>query len=102
MVVSADGSKVGGLFHNGQKYVPLRIKLHELGFPQTPTPIKTDNSVAEDIVPNTVKKKRSKAMDIKFYWMKDRVKQKNFFIYWKPGIQNMGDCFHETSPTTPP
>ena len=35
--------EVGGLFHNGQKSVPLHITLHELVSPQPPTPIKTDN-----------------------------------------------------------
>ena len=28
-----------------------------------------------------------------FYWMEDRVKQKDFFVFWKPGSQNMGDYF---------
>ena len=30
--------------------------------------------------------------------MKDRVKQKDFFVYWKPGIQNMGDYFTKHPP----
>ena len=34
-------------------------------------------------------------MDMRFYWMKDRVKQKYFFVYSKPGIQNMGNHFTE-------
>ena len=37
-------------------------------------------------------------MDMQFYWMKDRVKQKDFFVYWKPGIQNMGDYFTKHHP----
>ena len=32
-------------------------------------------------------------MDMGFYWMKDRVKQKEFFVYWKPGSQNMRGYF---------
>ena len=81
VVASAAESEVGGLFHNGQTAVPLRITLHELGFTQPPTPIKTDNSAAEGIVTATVRQKRSKAMDMQFYWMKDRVKQKEIFVY---------------------
>ena len=57
VVVSAAEPEVRGLFHNGQKSVPLRIKLQELGFPQPPTPIKTDNSAAEGIVTASVRKK---------------------------------------------
>ena len=30
-----------------------------------------------------------------FYWMKERVKQKDVFVYWKPGSQNTGDYFTE-------
>ena len=78
--------------------MPLRIKLHELGFTQPPTPIKIDNSAAKGIVTATVRQKRSKAMDMRFYCMKDRVKQKDFFVYWKPGSQNMGDYFTKHHP----
>ena len=37
-------------------------------------------------------------MDMQFYWMKDRVKQKDFFVYWKLGIQNMGYYFRKNHP----
>ena len=30
--------------------------------------------------------------------MKDRLKQKDFFVYWKPGSQNMGECFTKHHP----
>ena len=38
--------------------------------PQAPCPIKTDNSSAEVIMTDNVKKQMSKAIDIIFYWMK--------------------------------
>ena len=57
MVESTAEAEVGGLFHNGQTAVPLIITLHELGFSQPPTPIKTDNSAAEDIVTAAVRQK---------------------------------------------
>ena len=90
VVASAAEAEVGVLFHNGQTAVPLRITLHELGFTKPPTPIKIDNSAAEGIVTNIVRQKRYKSMDMRFYWMKDRVKQKDFFVYWKPGSQKWG------------
>ena len=37
-------------------------------------------------------------MDMQFYWIKDRLKQKDFFVYWKPGSQNMGDYFTKYHP----
>ena len=35
---------------------------------------------------------------MQFYCMKDRVKQKDFLIYWKPLIQNMGDYLTKHHP----
>jgi hypothetical protein len=54
---------------------PLRITLHELGHPQKSTPIQTDNACAAGIANDTVKQRRFKAMDMQFYWIKDRVEQ---------------------------
>ena len=98
VVASAAKAEVGGLFHNGQTEVPLRITLHELSFTQPPTPIKTENYAAKCIVTATVRQKNSKSMGMQFYWMKDRVKQKDFLVYWKPGSQNMGDYFTKNQP----
>jgi hypothetical protein len=30
-------------------------------------------------------------MDLRFYWIKDRVKQGQFHVYWGPGFQNLAD-----------
>ena len=74
------------------------MKIHELGFPQPPTPIKTDNSVSKGIVNAIVRQKRSKSMVMQLYWTKDIVKQKDFFVYWKPVIKNMWDYFIKHHP----
>jgi hypothetical protein len=39
-------------------------------------------------------------MDMRFYWVKDRVKQGHFYVYWGPGYQNLADYFiKHNSPT---
>ena len=81
VVASAAEAEVRGLFHNGKTAALLISTLHELGFTQPPTLLKTDNSAAEGIFTATVRQKRSKAMEMRFYWMKDSVKQKDFFVY---------------------
>ena len=98
MVASTAEVEVRGLFNNGQTSVPLRITLHELGFTQPPIPIKKDRSADEGIVTATFRQKRSKATDMRFYWMKDRVLKKDFFIYWKPVIQDMGYSYTKHHP----
>jgi hypothetical protein len=30
-------------------------------------------------------------MDMKYYWLQDRVRQKQFNVYWRPGKDNLGD-----------
>ena len=73
-------SEVGGILHNDQTYVPLHITLNEIYFFQEPVLIKTDNSAAEVIIAATVRQKKSKQIDMIFYWMKDRAKQ-TIFLY---------------------
>ena len=38
-------------------------------------------------------KKRSKAIDMQFYWLKDRVSQGQFRVFWEPGGHNLGDYY---------
>jgi hypothetical protein len=30
-------------------------------------------------------------MDMRYHWLTDRVRQKQFDIYWRPGRENLGD-----------
>jgi hypothetical protein len=32
-------------------------------------------------------------MDMRFYWVQDRVKQQQFHVYWRPGRTNLADYF---------
>ena len=88
---SAAEAEVGALFMNAQEAIPFRKCLEELGHPQKATPINTDNATAQGIVNNTMKQKRSKAMDMRFYWVKDRVQQKQFNVCWRSGKSNLAD-----------
>ena len=90
VMASTARSEVGGLFHNAKTAVPLQITHHELGFPLSPTPIKTDNSSAKVISTDTVIQKCSRSMDIRFYWMKDRVKQRNLFLIGEQEVKIWG------------
>jgi hypothetical protein len=73
-----------------------------MGHMQPPTPIQTDNSCAAGIANNTVKQRRSKAIDLNFYWVRDRVNQKYFNFNWQCGSDNLSDHFtkHIVPPTT--
>jgi hypothetical protein len=56
---SAAEAELATLFHNGKEACPLRACLQELGHPQPPTSLQTDNSTASGIANDSVKQKRS-------------------------------------------
>jgi hypothetical protein len=91
VVASAAESEVGACFQNAQIGAPLRVTLTELGHIQHPTPLRTDNSTAFGILNETIKQNRSKAMYMRYHWLTDRVRQKQFDVYWRPGRENLGD-----------
>jgi hypothetical protein len=86
-------AELAGLFHNAKEACPIRICLEELGHPQPDTPIVTNNSTAIGITNDTIKQKRSKAIDMRFYWIRDRVRQNQFSILWHKGELNKADYF---------
>jgi hypothetical protein len=81
---SAAEAEIGAVFINAKEGAVLRTTLEELGHKQTPTPMETDNTTATGYSNGTIKQKLTKAMDMRFYWIKDRVKQGQFHIYWGP------------------
>jgi hypothetical protein len=83
---SAAEAEIGALYINARKGVEERNILEEMGHLQPPTPVQTDNSTADGIVNLRVQPKRTKAMDMRFHWLRDRgVNQRQFRFYWRPG-----------------
>ncbi len=66
VVASAAEAELGALFYNIQEGTILRLALGELGHAQPPTPIHCDNNTATGIANDTVKKQRSRAMEMCF------------------------------------
>ncbi len=97
---SAAEAELGALFHNGKEACPLRIALEEMRHPQPATPMATDNNTASGIATDSVKQKRSKAIDMRFYWIRDRVHQGQFKIYWSKGQTNRADYFSKHHPAS--
>jgi len=95
---SAAETELAALFHNGKDACPIRTALEEMRHPQPPTPMVTDNSTAKGIATDSVKQKQSKAMDMRFYWIRDRVRQGQFHVYWNPGKRNKADYFTKHHP----
>ena len=72
VVVSAAEAKTGGLFHNAQTILHIHVLLKALGHCQPPTPLKTDNSMANIFVHKSLNQWKSKSWDMKFHWLRDK------------------------------
>ena len=97
---SASEAETGGIFLAGQEACPIITTLKELGHQQPPhsTPIETDNSTAHDILTAQVRMKRSKAFDMRYHWIRDRIAQGQFNLYWARGASNRADYFTKHFP----
>jgi hypothetical protein len=98
VVSSAAESEYGAAFENAREAVYIRQTLEALGYIQPPTPIVTDNSFVKSITNGTCKVKRSKAMDMRYNWLNDRVKQGQFNVIWCEGHKNIADYFTKDLP----
>ena len=84
-------AEIGAAYINGQESLPIRTLLRKLGHPQPVTPIQVNNSTANGFASYTIKQKRSKAKDVRFYWIRDQTSQGQFLIYWQTGITNLDE-----------
>ena len=82
-MASAMEAELVGLFENFQKAASMRTALAEMGHLQPPTPVEMDNAAANIIVNGTAKQKSSLAIDMRLYWVIDRIRQNHFQIFWE-------------------
>ena len=98
VVASASEAELAALFLNGQTAIATRNTLADLGYPQAPTPLITDNSTASGLANNSIRLKRSKSIDMRYHWVRDRVKHGDFTVTWGPGPANLADYFTKIHP----
>ena len=70
---------------NCVKIAPFNL----MGHPSTP--IHVDNSTAVGIVNNTIKRQRSRAMNMRYFWLLCQEAQRILNVKWHPGHENLGD-----------
>jgi hypothetical protein len=98
VMASATEAELAALYIMAREAVFIRIILEELGHTQPATPLQTDNSTAEGVVNGKIQPKRTKAMDMRFHWLRDRECQEQFRIYWRPGKLNYADYWTKHHP----
>jgi len=93
VAASAAESELGGLFCNAQDVTIMRLTLSEMGCPQRPIDAYVDNSTACGAANSTIKKQRSRAMNMRYFWTADQVNERNIRVLWAPGLENLADYF---------
>ncbi len=89
-------AELGALYLNANETVYIRQIIREMGHPQSPTPIQTDNTTAEGVVNNIVQPKLTKAIDMCFHWLQDQEERNQFSIFWRPVGANLTDYWTNT------
>ena len=98
VVGAVSEAEYAAVYANAQHGVDERRILANLGYPQPPTPIFCDNECAVGLSNGTITQKKSKSMDMRFDWVKDRVRQLQFDVRFIPGKINLSDFFTKALP----
>ena len=85
VMASSAEADFGTTFLNDQEAVTIRTTLEEMRWPQPLTPVQVENYTVTSISNRQIKQKMSKVFDMRFYWICDRIDQKQFNVYWQKG-----------------
>ena len=93
VVASAAEAELGALFLNCKEgMISIRLMLEEMGHPQPRMHVHCDNAMAVSIANNTVKRQHSQLMELRYFWVCDKVAQNAYnMIKWHPGQENLAD-----------
>ncbi len=97
IVASAAEAELAARFQQAQIAVRLWNTLMDLGYPKLSTLLLIENT-AIGLANDTINKKRSKSMDMRFFWLRDQVSQQQFVVEHIPGQHNVADSFTKALP----
>ncbi len=100
LMSSATEEELAGLYIMAREAIYIRIILEELGHAQPPTPLQTNNEMADDIINGKVQPKQTKAMHMRFHWLRNQECQQQCRIYWQPGKLNYANYWTKHYPET--
>jgi hypothetical protein len=90
---AASETEYASLYINDLHVYFERTVLEALGYKQPPTQMYADNMAAVGIANDVVKLRRSKAIYMDYYWIRDRVQQGVFKVIWSTEKDNVADYF---------
>jgi hypothetical protein len=101
VVASVAEAKYASAFGGGQVLVELTLTLTNLGHPQQSPPLLfVDNECAIGLATSSVRPKKSKSIDMRLDWLKERASQQFFRLVFLPGLINPADFLPKSFPST--
>lgn len=100
VVGSACEAEYAALYMNATAAVPIRQTLQDFGYPQNATLLITDNEAAHGIANDHIHLHKSKAIDMRYHWIRDRIAQGQFKTKWDKGCNNLADYFTKAHPAS--
>ena len=91
VAASAAEAELGALFLNLREARIIKLTLEELGHPQDAVSTHCDNTTAVGIANGTVKQQRSRAMEMRYFWVCDQVKRGLAKVEYHPGQECLAD-----------
>ncbi len=99
MVASVAEAEYSATFGGGQVLAELTLTLTNLGHPQQKPPLLVvDNECAIGLATSSVRPKKSKSIDMRLDWLKERAGQQFFRLVFIPGLINPADVFTKILP----
>ncbi|KAL7475371.1 hypothetical protein ACHAW6_001288 [Cyclotella cf. meneghiniana] len=80
--VVSNRSRISSLIHHGTRGSLHPKNSQQNGTQQPPTPLQTDNAMANAVINGKIQPKHTKAIYIRFRWLRDRECQEQFRFYW--------------------
>jgi hypothetical protein len=77
----ATEAELAALYIMAREMVYIQIILEEMGHKQLPMPIQTDNAMVAAVINGKVQPKQTKAMGMRFHWLRDRECQQQFKFF---------------------
>lgn len=81
VVAAASEASLAALFMNAQKAIIIQRTAEELGHKQPLTPIMCNNTTADDFTNMNAIQKRSKSMDMRWWWLREKERTNILYIY---------------------
>ena len=100
VVSSAAEGEYGAAYLCARDAVYMRAIAKAIGYPQLhPTILLCDNTTTVGLANDTVKIAKTKAVDMRFHWLRDRVRQGQFHVQWIAKERNVADFFTKALPS---